>query len=75
MLTIRYKGQEISYPLRIEASAYTVQYTVDVDGMPITFESDEEGHYRAFIPKNRPPHGPMPSKELLAAVCEALETL
>lgn len=55
MLVIRYKGQERSYPVRREVSAYTLRYTVDIDGVKVIFESDEEGHYRAFIPKNPPP--------------------
>jgi hypothetical protein len=74
MLTIRYQGRERTYQVRTEISAYTIRYTIDIDGVQVTFECDEEGHYRAFIPKGYPQHA-LPSKELLATVCETLETL
>jgi hypothetical protein len=74
MLTIHYQGQERTYQVRKEMSAYTLRYIVDIDGVQVTFEPDEEGHYRAFIPKDSPRHI-LPPQELVAAVSAALETL
>lgn len=74
MLRIHYRGQERNYPVRKEVSAYSLRYIVEVEGVEVIFEQDEEGRYRALLPRGVSPQQLALSKELLGSVCDALET-
>jgi len=48
-LPVEYEGQEEEYPAQIINHGYTHKVQVEVDGIIVTFEPDEEGSYRALI--------------------------
>jgi len=48
-LPVEYEGREEEYPAQIINHGYTQKVQVEVEGITVTFEPDEEGNYRALI--------------------------
>ncbi|WP_207420641.1 hypothetical protein [Desertivirga brevis] len=48
-LPILYKGQERDFAATLITTGYTHKFHVDIDGVGIYFEPDEERNYRAIL--------------------------
>ena len=68
-----YKGVEQEFSTRLEQRGYIAVLIVDVDGIPVNYERDDEGNWRAIIPPGHP--GKPPAVELLRAIAEAIEKI
>jgi hypothetical protein len=71
-LPVRYINEELLFPAQLQQSGYMHRFRVDVYGLEVFFEPDEEGSYRALIdPESINKHVTV---ELLQAIAEAIET-
>jgi len=48
-LPVKFNDTEAEYPIQILRYGFTHKVLVTVKGIPVTFEPDEEGSYRAVI--------------------------
>ena len=74
-IPVTYRGEELSFPCRVVRAGYAYVFEVEVAGLPVTFEPDESGNYRAAV-------GAVPEREarrldvgLLRAIAEVIESL
>ncbi len=74
-IPVTYRGEELSFPCRVVRTGYGYVFQVEVAGLPVTFEPDEEGNYRAAV-------GAAPEREarrldagLLKAIAGVIESL
>jgi hypothetical protein len=49
LLEVTYKGEVLKYDTEMRNYGYVQKVMVDIDGLPVTFEPDEEGSYRALV--------------------------
>ncbi|WP_342648569.1 hypothetical protein [Mucilaginibacter sp. CSA2-8R] len=49
LLEIIYKGEQLKYDAQLRSRGYVHYYAVDLDGITVQFEPDEEGSYRALV--------------------------
>jgi hypothetical protein len=68
IIALDYQGTKKEFKARRERWGYTHRIAVLIDEATVTFEPDEEGHYRALAPQ------PVPL-DLLRAVAEKLAAL
>ncbi len=47
-IPVNYKNKELSFKAHVERFGYVNHIIVDLDGVQITIERDEEGNYRAL---------------------------
>jgi hypothetical protein len=47
-IPVTYKDQELTYKAHTVRFGYVHHIVVDVNGIPVTIERDEEGNYRAI---------------------------
>ncbi len=74
-IPVTYRGEELSFPCRVVRTGYGYVFQVEVAGLPVTFEPDEQGSYRAAV-------GAAPEREarridtgLLKAIAEVIESI
>jgi hypothetical protein len=48
-LPITYKGETIHFTAKILAYGYIYKLSVDVNGVEVLFEKDDQGEYRALL--------------------------
>jgi len=48
-ITVSLRGEERDFNAQWKPWGYTHRFTVDIDGVAVFFEPDEEGQYRAVI--------------------------
>jgi hypothetical protein len=70
---VMYKGAERQFAGRLQPRGYTYRFEVDVDGIMVYFEPDEEQNLRAIIPPEE--QGKIPPSELLRAIGEAIREI
>lgn len=76
MLPVTYQGEELEFESRLLTLGYIHRFEVDVNGVPVLFEPDEEGSYRALItPEQVETKGSLLKYELLLAIAEQLAAL
>ncbi len=75
ILPVNYKGTTHDFEARLILTGYTYKFEVSVNGVPMFFEPDEEGLYRAMVPEAdfKTTHSADPA--LLQAVAQAIETV
>jgi len=71
-LPVEFNGTEAEYPAQILRFGFANKILVTVTGIPVTFEPDEEGSYRAVIDPAITKQIP---KDLLQAIIETLKAL
>ncbi len=49
IITVLYKGQELSFEARLATVGYIHKFHVLINGMEIIYEPDEERNYRAIL--------------------------
>ena len=69
-LEVEYKGSTLELPGRVLVTGYTHKIIIDINGIEVTFEPDEERNYRAVV---EPQHVDAVDKRLLVVVAEELE--
>ena len=73
-LTIQYKGKECHYQATFRRYGYTYRIQVAIEDMPVDFEPDEEGQFRAIMSEpDKPAYRNMDSG-LLQTIADELQT-
>ncbi|QJD96420.1 hypothetical protein HH214_11340 [Mucilaginibacter robiniae] len=76
LLTVPYRNEDLEFESRLILSGYIYRIEVNVNGIPVLFEPDEERNYRALIsPEQVESKGSQLKRDLLQAVAQALEAL
>lgn len=76
LLTVPYRNEELEFESRLLVSGYVYKIEVNINGIPVLFEPDEERNYRALVsPEQVEGKGSQLKIDLLQAVAQALETL
>jgi hypothetical protein len=74
-LPVMYRNEEIHFPAELLVMGYIYKIRVDVFGTPVLFEADEERNFRAIIEPSPEHRRKEPSKELLEAIANAIESI
>jgi hypothetical protein len=53
-IPVLYKGEEINFKAELVIAGFTSRINVDVNGIIIFFEPDEERNYRALVDSSTP---------------------
>ena len=75
-LTVPYKGQDREYEGQLFLFGYRYRIRMWIDGVPVDYERDEEGAFRATVPDDadQKAAGKL-DRELLAAIAQQLEAV
>lgn len=73
LLPVMYKGDERAFETSLQVIGYTHRLVVDIDGVMVFFERDEEGRYRAVLPPESTDKPP--AIDLLRAIAETIDEL
>ena len=49
LLEVTYKGEVLKYDAQLRNFGYINRVVVDIDGLPVQFELDDESNYRALV--------------------------
>jgi hypothetical protein len=74
-LPVTYKSQEREFEATLMATGYTHKFHVDIDGIGVYFEPDEERNYRAMLDENALAKQLKPNVELVGLVGGKIEEL
>ena len=74
-LPVFYNNKEILLPAQLHQYGYTYKIEVDVNGIAVFFERDEEKNWRAILDPSSVDNNPHISKEQLQAIAESLQQL
>ena len=74
-LPVQYKGQELMLKASLLVTGYMHKFNVDVNGVIIVFEPDEERNYRAVIPYDDIDNKRNIDKALLKTIVAAIEAI
>ncbi|WP_207492312.1 hypothetical protein [Aridibaculum aurantiacum] len=72
-IPITCKGKEYSFAAKLIKYGYIHRIEVDIDGVQVLFEPDEERNYRAIIGSHNEPNNEQ--AELIRAVIQVLDNL
>lgn len=67
---VSYKGEEILFPAELQPTGYTYRFLVNVYGVSVIFEPDEERAFRAVVEPEK--LNKRITMELLQAIAETL---
>ncbi|UYQ95034.1 hypothetical protein MKQ68_07995 [Chitinophaga horti] len=70
MLTITHKGSEQQFEVQPSLVGYTAHFYVNIDGIRVTFEPDEENSLRVIVP----PEYKNPDVPLLQKIAAGIES-
>ncbi len=70
-LPVKYRNQELSYPGYFKRRGYSYRIEMQVDGLVIYFEPDEERNWRAIMDPSSNNHSLVPGDKI-QAIIEAL---
>ncbi|HEY0055274.1 MAG TPA: hypothetical protein VGB63_07955 [Pedobacter sp.] len=71
-IPIEYKGEEIEFEAKLILYGYIHRLVVDIEGVEIHFEPDEERQYRAILPDAAIEKNQLPNVELVKKIAEVL---
>lgn len=74
LLPVAYKGETQQLEAQLHLTGYTHRFEVRVNDMPVYFEPDEEGEYRAVLASPAEQHH-LPDITLLTAIASAIKTV
>jgi hypothetical protein len=72
VIELNYKGAPRAFEARLQVFGYSHRFHVDVDGIEVMLERDEEGAFRAILPQV---NDRLPETALLQAIVEAIERI
>ena len=73
-LTIQYKGEERHYQATFRRYGYTYRIQVNIEDLPVDFEPDEEGQFRAIMNEPDKPVYKNMDRRLLQTIADELQT-
>ena len=71
-IRVTYKNQELIFIAKFIQFGYTYKFQVDVNGIPVLFEPDEERNFRAIIDPVIADTNHKIDKELIGLIMESL---
>ena len=70
VIPVIFQGTELDFTATLQAWSYGFRFIVDVEGVEVIFEKDDEGEYRALVASGQPIKPP--KVELIAAISQVL---
>ncbi|MFA6057854.1 MAG: hypothetical protein WC756_06635 [Taibaiella sp.] len=74
-ITINYENKDYNFESLIVPQGFIHKIVVEVEGIPITFEPDEERNYRALVPEGAQIKNTTTFVGLLRAISSYLESI
>jgi hypothetical protein len=74
-IPITFKNKELLFPAKLLQLGYTYKFQVNVNGVDICFEKDEEGNYRALSDTSKTDESKKVDIELLKAIAASIEEI
>ncbi len=74
-IPVTYKNNDLLIPAALQVQGYTYRIEATVAGVPLYFERDDAGEFRALLPQETPAHIKLPETGLVAAIAESLNSL
>lgn len=74
-IPVNYKGKELSFPAQLQAFGYTHRILVNVNGVDVQLEPDEERNYRAIVVDPEQPGAGKLEAGLIAMIVEVVESI
>jgi len=74
-IPVLYRGQECSFSATLRMLGYVQQFLVDVGGIEVIFECDEEENYRALLEEAQLEKNQKLDVSLLKAIAQVLESV
>jgi hypothetical protein len=72
-LPVTFKGTEHQFEALLRRQGYVAVLEINVHGVPVIFERDEQGDWRAILPEDQA--GKTPDVALLRAIGETIEQI
>jgi hypothetical protein len=70
VIPVIFQGAELDFTATLQTWSYGFRFIVDIEGMEVIFEKDDEGEYRALIASGQLTKPP--KAELIAAIGQVL---
>lgn len=74
LLPVEYQGKALEFEMKIQ-QGYIHRAEIIIDGIPVIFETDDSGEYRAIVSPEQVAKSKQLSTGLFQAVASQLETL
>ncbi|MGN6421505.1 MAG: hypothetical protein ACTHMC_28580 [Pseudobacter sp.] len=74
-IPVSYKGKDLSFPAQLLAFGYTHRILVNVNGVDMQLEPDEERNYRAIVVDPEQAGAEKLEAGLIAAIVEVVESI
>ncbi len=74
-IPVTHAGKEYSFPAVLHQYGYSFKIEVDVNGVSILFEPDEERNWRAQMPPEMGSQRNAPDVSLLKAISESIDNI
>jgi hypothetical protein len=74
-IPVLYQGQECCFPATLRMRGYGRQFRVEVNGVEVVFECDEEENYRAILEASQLENNTKVDVKLLEAIAQVLESV
>lgn len=75
LIPVSYMGKELEYEGRLHLSGYLHKIEIDVEGISVMFEPDEERSYRALVSQEQMEKSKHLNAGLLEAIANQLDSL
>ena len=72
-IPVYYKGEHLCFQAKVLAYSYSYKFIVDISGLQLTYEADEEGKYRAVAQVEVATKGDKVDVGLLEAIALVLD--
>jgi hypothetical protein len=74
LLPVNYNGEELEFEMKIQ-QGYVPRVEIIIDGVPMIFETDNDGQYRALVSPEQIHNSKHLTVGLLQAIAQQLEIL
>lgn len=75
IIDVHYLEEELEFEGQLHITGYQHKIEIDVDGVPVFFEPDEERNYRALVSMEQMSTHKKLNPELLQAIAQRLDSL
>ena len=73
-IPVTYKGEEVEFIAKLIPYGFTHRFAVDIGGIEVYFEPDEDREYRAILSDDALAKFRMPNVELIKLIAQVLNT-
>ena len=73
-IPVIYKDKELNFPARLLQFGYTYKFLVDINGIEVFYEKDDEGNFRAIVDPTKMDTNKL-DVSLLQAIAASLEEM